>query len=258
LPLKSAVTLRWLAGVSYLDLAWGYELPHNTIHSYFYEVLEAIDSTHDNINFPINDMEKLIEIEQGFSALSGGLFRNTVAAGDGIVFEISKPPPNQVNEDVTSFYTRKGYFAFGLQAFVDSKCRFLSIASKLCSSSHDSTAYVVSSLAYAIKEGKLPPQFHIVLDDAYVCTNQELTPWKGRNLSSEKDVFNYYLSLQRLVVERVLGLLVQRWGIFWRALRVNMNKIPLVITVACKLHNICVDRLELLMLNHMLVEILEI
>jgi len=130
LPLKSAVTLRWLAGVSYLDLAWGYELPHNTIHSYFYEVLEAIDSTHDNINFPINDMEKLIEIEQGFSALSGGLFRNTVAAGDGIVFEISKPPPNQVNEDVTSFYTRKGYFAFGLQAFVDSKCRFLSIASR--------------------------------------------------------------------------------------------------------------------------------
>jgi len=123
---------------------------------------------------------------------------------------------------------------------------------------HSFSSYVVSSLAYAIKEGKLPPQFHIVLDDAYVCTNQELTPWKGRNLSSEKDVFNYYLSLQRLVVERVLGLLVQRWGIFWRALRVNMNKIPLVITVACKLHNICVDRLELLMLNHMLGEILEI
>jgi len=28
-----------------------------------------------------------------------------------------------------------------------------------------------------------------------------LVPWKGRNLSVEKDAFNYYLSRQRQVVE---------------------------------------------------------
>jgi hypothetical protein len=36
--LKFAVTLRWLAGGSYLDLAWGFHLPYNTIHRYFIRV----------------------------------------------------------------------------------------------------------------------------------------------------------------------------------------------------------------------------
>jgi hypothetical protein len=174
--------------------------------------------------------------------MTGGLFKGTVSAGDGIVFEITKPKADQVNGDVSSFFTRKGYFAYGLQAFVGYDCRFLTIASKLCSSSHDSTAYVMTSLSDAIKNGRLPSQYHVVLDDAYICSNQELVPWKGRNLSVEKDAFNYYLSRQRQVVERAFGLLIQRWGIFWRPLRVNMDKIPIIITVACKLHNVCVTR----------------
>jgi hypothetical protein len=147
-----------------------------------------------------------------------------------------------VNGDVNSFFTRKGYFGFGLQAFVGYDSKFLSVASRLCASSHDSTSYIVTDLASAIKNGELPSRFHVVLDEAYVCSEQELTPWKGRNLSVDKDSFNYYLSRQRQVVERAFGLLVQRWGIFWRSLRVDMDKIPLIIAVTCKLHNLCIQR----------------
>lgn len=100
----------------------------------------------------------------------------------------------------------------------------------------------MTQLSYAIKNGKLPSDYHIVLDDAYSCSDQELTPWKGRSLPRDKDAFNYYLSLHRQVVERAFGLLIQRWGIFWRPLRVEMKFIPLLIRVACKLHNICIDR----------------
>ena len=121
-----------------------------------------------------------------------------------------------MNGDVNSFFTRKGYFGFGLQAFVGYDCKFLSVASRLCASSHDSTSYIVTDLAAAIKNGELPSRFHVVLDEAYVCSEQELTPWKGRNLSVDKYSFNYYLSRQRQVVERAFGLLVQRWGIFTR------------------------------------------
>ena len=63
--LKFAVTLRWLAGGSYLDLAWGFYLPHNTIHRYFFEVLHAIDCSVHNIQFPLDDMEGLAELEKG-------------------------------------------------------------------------------------------------------------------------------------------------------------------------------------------------
>lgn len=58
----------------------------------------------------------------------------------------------------------------------------------------------------------------------------------------EKDAFNFLLSRQRQVIERAFGLLVGRFGVFWRPLRMKMSHIPLVIRVCCKLHNICIDR----------------
>jgi DDE superfamily endonuclease len=114
------------------------------------------------------------------------------------------------------------------------------IASKLCSSTHDSTAYIVTQLSKDIKSGKLPKDYHVVLDEAYPCTEQEMSPWKGRKLSTEKDAFNYYMSLNRQVIERAFGILVQRWGIFWRPLRLSMKHRGTAIRVACKLHNVCI------------------
>ena len=41
--------------------------------------------------------------------------RGTIAASDGIVFRMQMPTNEQVDGDVTSYYTRKGYYAYGLQ-----------------------------------------------------------------------------------------------------------------------------------------------
>ena len=173
--------------------------------------------------------------------ISKGVFRGTVAAGDGIVFKTMKPNSDDVDGNVRSFFTRKGFWGHAVQAFCDGNCKFVHISQKVCASTHDGTAYVLTGINKIIKEGKLPSWCHIVLDEAYKCTEQELSPWKGRNLSPEKDSFNYYLSLHRQVIERAFGLLVARWGIFWRALRFSPAKIELIVNVCCKLHNICVD-----------------
>ncbi len=81
----------------------------------------------------------------------------------------------------------------------------------------------------------LPEQYHIVLDEAYPCTVQEMSPWKGCNLAVEKDASNYYSSLNHQVIERAFGILVQRWGM--RPLRVSMHNRGVVVWVACRLHN---------------------
>eukprot|EP01040_Poterioochromonas_malhamensis_P015359 gene15359-17178_t len=239
---KLCVSLRFLAGAIFHDLAFGYELPENCICSYVWETLDAIDSVINNINFPMDNLDELRELETEFNELSNNLFIGTIAAADGVVFKMEKPRSEEVNGDVISFYNRKGYFAYGMQAFVSAKCKFLSISSRVCSSSHDSTSYAVSEVSKAIEEGKLPPEFHIVMDEAYPCRGQILSPFKGRNLPADKDAFNYFLSLNRQVVERAFGILVARWGIFWRPLRVSVKRIPLILSVCCKLHNICVDR----------------
>ncbi len=245
---KLCITLRFLAGGSHLDISFGYDVPHSHVHEYVWEVCEAIESSKnpflDNINFPLDDPEKLSELEQGFASIGGFNIRGTVAAGDGIIFKMQMPTNEEVEGDVTAYFTRKGYYAYGVQAFCDSNCKFLMIASKLCSSSVDNTAYISTQLSKDIKEGKLPPQYHVVLDEAYPCVGQEMSPWKGRELSKAKDSFNYYLSLHRQCIERAFGILVQRWGIFWRPLRVTMEHRGLLIKVICKLHNICMDRFK--------------
>ena len=149
----------------------------------------------DNVKLPLGDEEKLRELERGFNSISGGVFQGTVAAGDGVVFRMQRPHREAVNGDVASFFTRKGYYAYGMQGFVDSRCKFLSISMKTCSSTHDSTAYNVSDVSNAIRDGRLASWAHIVLDEAYTNTLQELSPYRGINLDVWKDSFNYHLSL---------------------------------------------------------------
>jgi DDE superfamily endonuclease len=91
-----------------------------------------------------------------------------------------------------------------------------------------------------VKSGRLPKTYHYVLDEAYPCTKPEMSPWKGRKLSLEKDAFNYFMSFTRQVIEREFGILVQRWGIFWHPLRLSLNHSGTAIHVACKLHNVCI------------------
>ena len=174
--IKLAIALRFLAGGIYLDLAFAFDVPYTTIMTYVWEVYEAIDTDLNNINFPLGDEEKLRELEQGFMNISGGVFQGTVAAGDGVVFRMQQPSREAVDGDVASFFTRKGYYAYGMQAFVDSSCKFLGISMKMCASTHDSTAYLVSDLSDAIRAGRLASWAHIVLDEAYTNTTQDAMP----------------------------------------------------------------------------------
>jgi len=200
----------------------------------------------DNINFPL-DEQGLRYLETTFERFQGPpqvarLFTGTVAAGDGVVFRMQKPKAEEVGGNVTGYFQRKGYYAYGLQAFCDGECRFVFISSQVCAGSHDSTAYAATSLSEHIRQGRLPQWAHVVCDAAYKCTDQELSPYRGKRLPVERDAFNYYLSLRRQCIERAFGMMVQRWGILWRPLRMSMKHIATIVRVCCKLHNICIDR----------------
>jgi len=118
--IKLCLALRVLAGGSYLDLSFSYDVPHNVVHHYAWQAIHAIDQSRDpfidNIVSPTqSSQEKLRELERGFAGLSGYRLRGTVAAGDGIVFRMLMPTNEEVDGDVTAYYVRKGYYAYGLQ-----------------------------------------------------------------------------------------------------------------------------------------------
>lgn len=45
----------------------------------------------------------------------------------------------------------------------------------------------------------------------------------------------------RQCIERSFGIMVTRWGILWRTLRVDFCMIPVLLTALAKLHNFCID-----------------
>ena len=58
--------------------------------------------------------------------------------------------------------------------------------------------------------------------------------WKVRS-------FNHELSSERMKVERVLGMIVWRFGMLWRPIKFQVNKVPTIFCIIYKLHNICMD-----------------
>jgi DDE superfamily endonuclease len=118
-------------------------------------------------------------------------------------------------------------------------------AAALCpGSTHDSTVFAVSSLSTLLSrqdENFLLSGFWIAGDEAYVCEVRMMTPWPGRSLSQEKDCFNYWLSSARIHIEQAFGMLIGRWGVFWRPLRTTIDKAAQILLVCTKLHNFIVE-----------------
>jgi hypothetical protein len=114
--IKLCLGLRMLAGGSFLDLSFGYNVTHNCIHLYAWQALTTMDQSTDpfldNIKSLIQcNAAELEEMEQGFAKLSQYNLSGTIVAGDGIVLKMIMPTNEEVDVDVTSYYTWKGYYA---------------------------------------------------------------------------------------------------------------------------------------------------
>ncbi len=81
-----AVTLRWLAGGSYLDLCFAWGVATSTFYhpdGVLWRTIEAIDAAFD-LGFLFNDMSRLEALSRGFDHHSSGILNGCVLAIDGI------------------------------------------------------------------------------------------------------------------------------------------------------------------------------
>jgi hypothetical protein len=129
----------------------------------------------------------------------------------------------------------------------------MSVEATHVASAHDAEMYMSGSVHAAIHAGKLPAWAHVVLDSAFACTEQELTPWsRGRNAMPKcKDTFNYYLSAQRQCVERTFGILQARWGILWRPVKADFNNVKFLLLALCRLHNFIMRDVKMATKTHL-------
>ena len=243
---KVAVSLRLLAGGSYLDLMPLFDVSVPRIYVIFDEFLDWVLKT---FSFPLaryiqeEDVPALTSISQEFSYGSNGVLSGIIGALDGIAIRIRSPKLTEVS-DPGNYYCRKGFFALNVQAICDRSKKFLWCYTSNKGSTHDSSAFTNSRL-YSLLSEKVhfleADGYYIVADSAYNLTPFILIPYSTdevqRDRSDMCDAFNFFLSSSRIHIECAFGEMVFRWGILWRTLCFNLAKCQKIIQVCMLLHN---------------------
>jgi hypothetical protein len=169
-----------------------------------------------------------------------------VGAVDGLAIRIVKPAATKKGKvhckNPRKYFNRKGFFSMNLQAACDSKYRFMFTSCRTAGSTHDSLAFRITRFWERLKNGDLPLEYWLAMDDAYGISDSTICPWPGKSLPTWKDSFNFWLSSGRISIEQTFGIFVRRWGILQRALTCDYKNVPKLVLCLSRLHNVCVNR----------------
>lgn len=247
--LKLAVTIRMLAGGSYLDIILSYGIKSAEVYRVFHECKDWI-----NLAFKLplvdylnnEDLPALQRISEDFSARSNGVFKGVIGAIDGIAIRI-RCPSSSIDgiEDCGNYYCRKGFYALNMQAICDSHKRIIWLSSGHKGSVHDSAAFAETMLIELLKSKAdflFDNRLFIIGDSAYTLASYLLTPHDNASSQSMEDDFNYYHSSCRINIECAFGEIIMRWGIFWRKLQFSLKETGKIINAAILLHNFLIDK----------------
>ena len=135
-----SMTLRYLAGGSYLDIIDMHKVGRSTFYKAVWCTVRAINETYSLPGLPLSNPDLLQDIADGFHTLNKWTLPGCVGAIDGIGIEITKPTPWDTMYPV-QFKNRKGWWSINCQAMCDSNLRFLWCSLKSPGGTNDSSAW---------------------------------------------------------------------------------------------------------------------
>lgn len=233
-----AIALRFFAGGDYSDLAIIYHVSGRYVFDCVWRVVDAINAVF-KAEFPIDNLEKLTILEAEFRAASrDGIWKGQVACLDGIHVSTISPSNEDVMDPRRYHVARKDKYALLCMALCDSARRFLWWDMSHSPTTHDSLAFMATPLGVRLANGDLPSDFFINGDAAFTLSNWMITP-SGR---PDHDDFDFFQSSNRMHIECAFGVLLHRWGVLWRPLRVAFHRRAPLLSALMHLHNYCIDR----------------
>ena len=246
--IKLALTLRLLAGGSYLDLSLLLEVGFTYSYEIFHHVVSQWINDNNLVNISgedyLQDDDRMAAVAAEFCRKSNGLIRGSIGAVDGWLVRIRKPQERDGIRNPGSFFSRKGFYAFNLQVVCDKKKRVLFRSMKCRGAEHDSTAFKRSSFYKMLDDNwKYLKQkgYYLIGDSAYSIRSFLITPFDDAMHGTAEDNFNYFHSSSRISIECTFGEIDMRWGILWRPLAFSMKHNTQVIDACLRLHNFIVD-----------------
>lgn len=226
IELALAMTMRYLAGGSYLDIMlWAGLRAHRTFYKHVHATLLALDEVLPEFTLERDlekfDTERMDALKSGFKKRSYGYLDGCIGALDGLLLPIISPT-NLPEDGARKYYTRKNFYAWNVQAVCDADCRFTHVSMLCVGSTHDSFAWAQDRLAQRIEEGGdlyhrlVMEDLWIAGDEAYSAAHTLATPWTSRSCQTPETraarlAYNYYHSSARITIERAFGQLTKRY-----------------------------------------------
>ena len=114
--IKLALTLRLLAGGSYLDLALLFETSSTYLYAILHDVVEKWISYITKINGQVycSDNEAMAAVALQFTHSSNGIINGCIGAIDGWIVKIHRPRISDGVMNPGSFYSRKGFYGINV------------------------------------------------------------------------------------------------------------------------------------------------
>ena len=234
---KLAMCLRYLAGGDTQDLWLIYCVDRSYVYKCIWLVVDGINALLV-VDFPLHDVSKLRKLEAEFRAASrGGIWQGQVGAIDGVHFEMEAPTLKDVSNPMKYYVERKHGFFLLCIAVCDAQRRFLFFDISQVPTTHDSLAWGVTDLGVRIANGELPAPFFLNGDAAFALSPSMVTPSGDPAL----DDYDYFQSSNRMPIECTFGILVRRFGVLYKKIKVRFDRRAHLVAACMRLHNYCID-----------------
>jgi len=250
--LRLSAAMRFFCGASTFDIQLTHGIGEASVYKSVYGVINAVNNcphfhfNEDGGEFPNHEEQQ--EIARGFFMKSGAEFDKVCMAMDGMLVWTTQPTEQDcidVGVGERSFHCfRKDKFGLLLLAGCDHKARFRWADCSHPGIASDYTAWMTSDIAQKLRDPNqqiMAPGHTIVGDNAFVETNYMAIPIPGKNVTSEEDAYNFYLSQLRITIERAFGIMVHRFGILRAPLSMSIKKVPPLVMCLMRLHNYFID-----------------
>ena len=171
--------LRWLGGGSYLDIRISVGISIPSFYRVLHLCMDAILLCDEfEISFPSTETD-LQAAADGFKSISShGIIDGCVGCLDGILLKIQTPTSKEVGNVKSFFSGHYQTYGINVQAACDFHCCFISVCIAAPGGANDIAAFRKTPLYTIIN--KLPIGKYIIGDNAYICSENLLTPFSGK------------------------------------------------------------------------------
>jgi hypothetical protein len=161
---------------------------------------------------------------------------------DGKHVAIVKPA-----DEGSYYFNYKGYHSVVLMGLVEANLEFI-MADVGCNGRVSDGGVIEETVFYRkLKNGELAlpknddtvenMNFVLIADEAFALRENTLKPFPRKDLTYEKQIFNYRLSRARRCVENSFGVLAARFRIFHTTINLQPSKVDDIVMACVVLHN---------------------